>query len=168
MSVLLIDDLEWHDINGTGLPLVNSECYIKLCKHLPNGEKTQVYDIVRVMVRQSMMPHNFGETFFYRPGDFKRNVFHLHEVEAWAKIPEGDPEIKRLLPCPFCGGKATLHYEEAYEDDYGDMPAHWWVGCDNGVLGTKRCHMLVQTGLFLSKAKAIDAWNTRTGVNFMI
>ena len=152
--MLLVDDLEWHCIDSS-LPIPNTECYIKIPKRYP------VYDIVRVQVHQSYMAHNYGETFFYRPGDYKRIVFYLDEVEAWAEIPVGDPEIKQLLPCPFCGGKAELHYEAAYDDDYGSMPDCWWVGCSNGMPGTHGCNVLVQTGLFLSKEKAIDTWNTR-------
>ena len=165
MSILLIDDLEWHDVTD-GLPAVGTKCYIKIAKYDERGEKAPVYDIVAVEVHESLMPHNYGAKFFYRSGDFKRNVFMPtditgKDVEAWAEVPKGDVSIRQLLPCPFCGGKATLHHEEAYEDDYGDMPEHWWVGCDDGVIGRKKCPMIVQTGLFLSKEKAIDAWNTR-------
>ena len=155
MTMLLIDDLEWHETKDS-LPIPNTECYIRMPKHFPNGDKAPVYDIVRVEVHQSHMPHNYGETFFYRVGNYKRNVFNLNDVDAWAEIPPDDPEIKQLLPCPFCGGKAELHHEDAYEDDYGDMPEHWWIGCNNN-----SCQLTVCTGLFLSKEKAIIAWNTR-------
>jgi len=155
MNMLLIDNLEWHKTKDS-LPIPNTECYIRIQKPYPNGDFAPIYDIIRVEVLQSYMPHNYGETFFYRAGDYKRNVFSLNDVDAWADIPVGDPNIRQLLPCPFCGGKAELHHVDAYEDDYGDMPEHWWIGCEN-----QKCLMLVQTGLFLDKEKAIEAWNTR-------
>ena len=160
MSVLLIDDLEWRDTKNTELPPVGTKCYIRMPKRYENGEKSTIYDIVATEVRESSIQQT---KFFYRSGNFKRNMFNpeSRDVEAWAYMPEESHVIKQLLPCPFCGGKATLHHEEAYEDDYGDMPEHWWVGCDDSIVGRKTCHMLVQTGLFLSKDKAVDAWNTR-------
>ena len=166
MSILLVDDLEWHSIADKELrPDVGKECYIKIYKKDDDGNKIPVSDIFRVTVRwydQEVNP-SLGDRVFWRDGVFKRNAWFMKDVDAWADIPAGDPTVKQLLPCPFCGGKATLHHEEAYEDDYGDMPEHWWIGCDNSIVGRKTCHMLVQTGLFLSKEKAIDAWNTRKG-----
>lgn len=155
--ILLVDDLVWHPIESS-LPVPNTECYIKVPRcYYPGGEKAPVYDIVRVKVCQSNRTYDYGKTFFYRDESWcKRNVFLPDEVNAWAEIPGFKHEITQILPCPFCGGKAELHHEDAYEDDFGDMPEHWWVGCQN-----KRCKMTVQTGLFLAKDNAIKAWNTR-------
>ena len=66
-----------------------------------------------------------------------------------------------LLPCPFCGGEAKLHYD--YSSESGD----WWiVDCLND-----DCPMLSQrgawdtvnvtTGWRKTEAEVIEAWNTR-------
>jgi Lar family restriction alleviation protein len=55
-----------------------------------------------------------------------------------------------LLPCPFCGGKAEIHYQL---HDLGDYA----VKCSN--CGCEPCPW----GLRVSKAEAIEDWNRRAG-----
>lgn len=53
-----------------------------------------------------------------------------------------------LLPCPFCGGEAEMHY---------DANGSKWVACEN-----REC--AIQPYLYRTKrteAEAIAAWNTR-------
>ena len=53
-------------------------------------------------------------------------------------------EIK-LKPCPFCGGKASIH-KWKYADDYD-------VTCES-------CGVMVDKN-YMSEAEAAEAWNTR-------
>ena len=55
--------------------------------------------------------------------------------------------MNELKPCPFCGGKATIRHESSFDVYY--------IHCDtcNSETGN--------TGLYLEKGKAIEAWNTR-------
>lgn len=56
-----------------------------------------------------------------------------------------------LKTCPFCGNKA-----KAYVRDYGDT--HYWrVSCSSD-----KCGVNPVTNVYHTKAKAIEAWNTRT------
>ena len=56
--------------------------------------------------------------------------------------------MAELLPCPFCGGEATVSYNTAY----GFIP---W--CDNS-----NCILNELTNGYETEAQAIKAWNTRT------
>ena len=50
---------------------------------------------------------------------------------------------KKLLPCPFCGGNATI----------SKYPGFYMARC-------LKCG--VETNVFAMKEQAVDAWNTRT------
>ena len=56
-------------------------------------------------------------------------------------------KIPKLLPCPFCGGKAKL-INTGYNVCY--------VACNNG-----DCYMMCETPNCHTKKEAIDSWNTR-------
>lgn len=53
-----------------------------------------------------------------------------------------------LLPCPFCGGAASLHNDT-------DSPC-WFVGCSNSACPIEPCHYAD------TEAEAIATWNHRT------
>jgi len=53
-----------------------------------------------------------------------------------------------LLPCPFCGGAASLHNDT-------DSPC-WFVGCSNSACHIEPCHYAD------TEAEAIATWNHRT------
>ena len=53
-----------------------------------------------------------------------------------------------LLPCPFCGGAASLHNDT-------DSPC-WFVGCSNSACPIEPCHYAD------TEAEAIATWNRRT------
>ena len=68
-----------------------------------------------------------------------------------AQMDDDRPEeLARLLPCPFCGGEATLN-------DYTDKPVGAWVLAHkvNGCI-------FRLTGSYRSSDAAIAAWNRRT------
>lgn len=58
----------------------------------------------------------------------------------------------KLLPCPFCGGKANLNYNEKFYEYYVDC------GLEHG-----SCVAIPSTWPFATKEEAIKAWNTRNG-----
>ena len=64
-----------------------------------------------------------------------------------------------LLPCPFCGGEASL---EQAEGSLGRM--RWTVGCnertDDGAI---LCYGYQSLTTFATKREAAEAWNRRTG-----
>jgi len=53
-----------------------------------------------------------------------------------------------LLPCPFCGGAASLNNDT-------DSPC-WFVGCSNSACPIEPCHYAD------TEAEAIATWNRRT------
>lgn len=53
-----------------------------------------------------------------------------------------------LLPCPFCGGAASLHNDT-------DSPC-WFFGCSNSACPIEPCHYAD------TEAEAIATWNRRT------
>lgn len=62
------------------------------------------------------------------------------------------PDLKALLPCPFCGGEAIDWYVEAYSLD----SSYEMFGC-------KSCGVGFDTG---RDAENVAAWNTRAGQLF--
>lgn len=72
-----------------------------------------------------------------------------------------DKTIKRLLPCPFCGGPAMIElYDWLRTAEEGDDD-HWTVGCD-----TNNCPGNMWRGPGVpgetGKRALIEAWNMRT------
>lgn len=63
-----------------------------------------------------------------------------------------------LLPCPFCGGAATL--EEVENESVGI--SSWTVGCDE-LGGSIQCIGYLSTTTFARKIEAVNAWNMRDG-----
>jgi len=59
-----------------------------------------------------------------------------------------------LLPCPFCGGEATLgdYFQEA--SDLGNDESWWLAQCDH-------CGIALPNTDSPTKEEAIKAWNTR-------
>lgn len=76
---------------------------------------------------------------------------------------------EKLLPCPFCGGKAFLKEEHEYADTPSNNDHHYfWVECKECGARTKAMHlksvMYKSFGKeeFLKAIKeAIEAWNKR-------
>lgn len=64
-------------------------------------------------------------------------------------------EDKRLLPCPFCGGDASITYFPAMERL--ENKDKFYVGCDNTHCGCEMEH----AGGWKSIDEAVNAWNTR-------
>jgi Lar family restriction alleviation protein len=58
-----------------------------------------------------------------------------------------------LLPCPFCGGSASLKQDHDYNT--GEPNGLWWVQCDP-------CDMFPDSAWGKSKEEAVAAWNRRT------
>ncbi len=58
-----------------------------------------------------------------------------------------------LLPCPFCGGRATFE-----EVKHGDV-SNWTVGCEDA---DGECYGYQSLTSFARKAEAANAWNSRT------
>ena len=56
-------------------------------------------------------------------------------------------EPTKLMPCPFCGGAASLHNDT-------DSPC-WFVGCSNSACPIEPCHYAD------TEAEAIATWNHR-------
>lgn len=69
-------------------------------------------------------------------------------------MADSSENITALLPCPFCGGEATIHENVSYETS--ESTGLWWVQCDP-------CDMFPDQAWCKPKAEAIAAWNTRTG-----
>jgi hypothetical protein len=68
-------------------------------------------------------------------------------------------ELMALLPCPFCGGSATV-YEAFPASEYP-----WHVAIEHG----PDCPDLLWDGVvYATKAKAIAAWNRRTELPALI
>ena len=63
-----------------------------------------------------------------------------------------------LLPCPFCGGTATL--EECTNESVGI--SSWTVGC-NERDGEIQCMGYQSLTTFARKVEAVEAWNMRDG-----
>ena len=57
------------------------------------------------------------------------------------------PKKEKLLPCPFCGADARLNTTNGM----------YWIECTSG--GEEH---IVETQVFETKIKAIEAWNTRS------
>ncbi len=55
-------------------------------------------------------------------------------------------QLAEMLPCPFCGGKATV------DNNGSDV---WWVECCND------CEIRPESRGFRSPFEAIEAWNRR-------
>ena len=63
--------------------------------------------------------------------------------------------MTELLPCPFCGGEATIRHDSTDAEYWGWE--EWWVECIN-----TQCKMQPESGrTFDTEAEAIAAWNTR-------
>jgi ssDNA-binding Zn-finger/Zn-ribbon topoisomerase 1 len=62
-----------------------------------------------------------------------------------------------LLPCPFCGGEARVCVQKDW----------WWIACEN-YSGIRSCQINPLTEKFISKKKAIEAWNKRALIPFLI
>lgn len=59
-----------------------------------------------------------------------------------------------LLPCPFCGGQASI-YQNTKEDGTGDYdPGFYFVRCDP-------CDLIHDKAWCVPHAEAVTAWNTR-------
>lgn len=67
------------------------------------------------------------------------------------------PRVVELLPCPFCGGAASLSY---YTRSASNEPAGHYVECDNCAAGGPTAD--VSSIVTDVRAEAITAWNTRT------
>jgi hypothetical protein len=63
----------------------------------------------------------------------------------------------QLLPCPFCGSKATLEAIPAGVDD-----TRWSVGCCDNDAKTE-CMGYQSLTSFNRRSEAANAWNTREG-----
>jgi Lar family restriction alleviation protein len=94
---------------------------------------------------------------FYESKSFEG--YDLNDVMDWMSTRAGleffypnkdGLDENGLLPCPFCGGKAEIHYQL---HDLGDYA----VKCSN--CGCEPCPW----GLRVSKAEAIEDWNRRAG-----
>lgn len=63
--------------------------------------------------------------------------------------------MSELLPCPFCGGEATIRHDSTDAAYWGWD--EWWVECIN-----TQCLMQPESaGTFDTEEQAIAAWNTR-------
>jgi Lar family restriction alleviation protein len=65
-----------------------------------------------------------------------------------SELSQNNTKNGKLLPCPFCGGEAKMHY---------DANGSKWVACEN-----RECE--IQPYLYRTKrteAEAITAWNSR-------
>lgn len=66
----------------------------------------------------------------------------------------------KLLPCPFCGGRAG--FESAPAGHSVDLQSGVWsVGCMNDKVD---CHGYQMLATYARKSEAAKAWNTRMGV----
>ena len=61
--------------------------------------------------------------------------------------------MSELLPCPFCGGEATIY--PSYDTTENEIDG-WFIGCEH-----MKCTGHPETDQFFTKAEAIEAWNTR-------
>jgi Lar family restriction alleviation protein len=61
-----------------------------------------------------------------------------------------EPMENKILPCPFCGGKANIHHSHAW----------YSVGCL-----TERCCGTAHALTHKTEESAIDAWNTRKTIS---
>ena len=59
--------------------------------------------------------------------------------------------MKKIKPCPFCNGAATLR-----RGPYGD--GFYYVMCNN-----ENCYVSTSTRLMLTEKEAIEIWNNRPG-----
>ena len=65
--------------------------------------------------------------------------------------------MNKLLPCPFCGGRASVMFDfkkvkDITENITIERKSVYWVKCN-------RCH--VSQWYYPKKSDAIDKWNTR-------
>jgi hypothetical protein len=66
----------------------------------------------------------------------------------------GAVEGVALLPCPFCGGKASI-YQNTKEDGTGNYdPGFYFVRCDP-------CDLIHDKAWCVPYTEAVTAWNTR-------
>ena len=42
------------------------------------------------------------------------------------KYPKNYDEIGKIFPCPKCGTKYTLCYDETYDPESGEEENYWW------------------------------------------
>ena len=63
--------------------------------------------------------------------------------------------MTELLPCPFCGGEAEL--KPTYDLDADEIDG-WFAWCCTA----NDCTTHPMTNDYLTRAEAIEAWNTRT------
>ena len=63
----------------------------------------------------------------------------------------------KLLPCPFCGGKAVIQRDVRYPRPECNPKQAWEVFCQN----LECCAFNADNAYFLSEEAAISAWNCR-------
>lgn len=61
----------------------------------------------------------------------------------------------KLLPCPFCGGEATL------ESVHLDGKLRWSVGCNEAEGLVALCFGFQSLTTFVRQSEAVAAWNRR-------
>ncbi len=74
---------------------------------------------------------------------------------AFAVTGKGANRMAELLPCPFCGGTAHIETHSFYNEQTNGYDDHTYgVICENCSAQTAQ--------IYLTKAQAKGAWNTRT------
>lgn len=67
--------------------------------------------------------------------------------------------MTELLPCPFCGSKASLIANDTFQNERGEWMTRYLVVCE----GREKCPInYLAMSWFDTEKKAIAAWNTRT------
>lgn len=67
-----------------------------------------------------------------------------------------------LLPCPFCGGIATL---EEVTSDHGPDDIRFSIGCNDGETTGFHCFGYQSLSTYPRRSDAVEAWNRRATSN---
>ena len=70
---------------------------------------------------------------------------------------DNEDDTDEILPCPFCGGAATVQEDIRYPRNLDDGVQAYEVVCSNLKCVIYNC----DNKYFLNKEEAINAWNTR-------
>ena len=121
-----------------------------ICGHVPAICRDRENDEVWLGCRECGLEFGRDSGLEYKDIEEKWNAMWRYHDDP---VP-----VDVLLPCPYCGGVASVLGDVTYTDDAGRQHEEWWCGCDNS--GCRGGIYNMEPGCH-SKEDAIRIWNTR-------